>query len=112
MLKPEIAMEERIIIASIYMAYILFLFDKLQFLQKRPLIYLGKISFAWYLIHQHVGYVIINALKPYVQNHWILVPPILITLALAHFVTFYVEIPSMKYLKNSLLKRKPITSTL
>ena len=102
-LKPDIAIAERLVIAFIYLAYILFLFDKLQFLQKRPLIYLGRISFAWYLIHQHVGYVIINALKPYVQNHLILVPPIIVTLLMAHFVTFRIEKPVMKWLKTKLL---------
>ena len=105
-LKPDIAIAERLVIAFIYLAYILFLFDKLKFLQKRPLIYLGRISFAWYLIHQHIGYVIINALKPYIQNHLIFIPPILITLLIAHFITFNIEKPAMKWLKERLLSRR------
>lgn len=51
---------------------------------------LGKISFSWYLIHQNIGYIIINGLKSigYTSEIFLLIP-IFITLCFAFVIDYY-----------------------
>ena len=85
---------------TIYGLYILFIFNKLDFLNLKPLIFLGQISYAWYLIHQNVGYVIMNAMKPYIQNNFIIITPLVITAFMAYLITKYFEKPAISYLRR------------
>jgi len=93
-----------IAIILIYLIFSLFSIGRLDFLTWKPLLLLGNISYAWYLLHQNIGYVIINLLKPYFSSMLIIIPPILITLGIAILVTYWIEKPIMKYLKMKLLK--------
>ena len=88
----------------IYGLFLLFIFEKLKILEIKPLLFLGKISYALYLIHQHIGYVIINYTKAYFDSMWVIVPPILVSILLATLVTFYFEKPAIKYLKSKLFR--------
>lgn len=55
----------RITIAALIITCVVFLaiYKRLVIVELRPLIYLGGISYTVYLIHQNVGYVIINCLS-------------------------------------------------
>lgn len=75
--------------------FYLVLNDKMKWLQSKTLVYLGAISFPLYLIHQNIGYVIINKLESmgYVSEVYLFLP-IGISLLLAHLISQYVEKPS------------------
>ncbi|MFT7828728.1 acyltransferase family protein [Priestia megaterium] len=77
--------------------------NKLGFLNHNFLIFLGTISYPLYLIHQNIGYVVINLLdKVGLDSNIIFLIPILISLAIATFITFCVEKPIQRYLHRKL----------
>lgn len=84
---------------------------KMSFITFKPLLFLGKISFALYLLHTFIS---VNLLFPFLVdylhfNYWLsaffIVLPVLIILSAG--VTYVIEIPAQKSLKT-LLKQKLI----
>lgn len=93
---------------SFFALFIFFVKGKLRFIISKPLLYLGKISFPLYLLHQFVS---IKVLIPFLTNKWHLnfwVASLLITLPIviiiAGLITKYVEIPATIRMKNLLRK--------
>lgn len=73
----------------------------LRFLNARPLVFLGTISYSLYLTHQNIGYVIIRAgyaagLNPNVSIALAAAAALLIATA----ITFMIERPAMAYLRD------------
>lgn len=69
--------------------------DRMQWLKSDTLVYLGALSFPLYLIHQNIGYVIIQKLESLGFVHEVyMVVPLGISLVLAHLILHYVEKPS------------------
>ena len=73
----------------------------LRFLEARPLVFLGTISYSLYLTHQNIGYVIIRAgyaagLNPNVSVALAAAAALLIATA----ITFLVERPAMAFLRD------------
>jgi peptidoglycan/LPS O-acetylase OafA/YrhL len=68
---------------------------RLQWLVSRPLLWLGSISYALYLIHQNIGYWLIHHLT---AAGWSLTTATLaaLALALAHALRNLVEEPSLR----------------
>ncbi len=95
------------LIAGIYFVlFFLFIFGKLKFIVNRYTMFLGKISFALYLIHQYISIkTIIPILNDHGMNYYIaafgVALPVSILLATA--VTLGVEIPANRWLKPRLL---------
>ena len=54
--------EQLIASGIIFIIFYLFTFDKLSFLNKKALIFLGQISYPLYLFHQTIGYIVIHSL--------------------------------------------------
>jgi len=83
--------------------FYMFVYDKLKWIKLKPLIVLGEISYALYLIHQFVGYIIINELisNGVHNNIMLLLIPSIITVALSYGVTFYIEKPMQVFLRNT-----------
>ncbi|MBT5772937.1 MAG: acyltransferase, partial [Dehalococcoidia bacterium] len=77
---------------------------QLRVLAIRPLIYLGAISYPLYLIHEHVGYIIIRQLYASDLNHpaIILGVPIVTALLLAAAIHHLIEEPAMHALRARL----------
>lgn len=84
---------------------------KMRFIAFKPLLFLGKISFALYLLHTFIS---VNLLFPFLVdylhfNYWLsaffIVLPVLFILSTA--VTYFIEIPAQKSLKT-FLKQKLI----
>ena len=67
--------------------------------------FISSISYPLYLLHQYIGYSIINMLEHagYVDE-WIVLIPFLVSILLAYLVHRYIEVPSSKFL----LSRKGI----
>ncbi|MBI1425229.1 MAG: acyltransferase family protein [Gammaproteobacteria bacterium] len=91
---------ESIFVSAFFVLFMFFVNGWVKFIAIRPLLFLGAISYPLYLIHQNIGYVLINALQ---KNHLSAVSSMtitLITILLASTViTYYIEKPSMKYLR-------------
>lgn len=104
-----ISQKEYIAMLGIYFTiFILFINHKLQFIATKATLFLGKISFALYLIHQYIGTVVIIPLitSYIIHSFWIVAfIALLISLCLATFITYTIEIPVGQKM-NSALKSK------
>jgi len=90
----------------IYGLFYLFLYNKLNFLDNKPLRFLGYISYPLYLIHQGVGFTIILKLKSYGYNdYWIIFLPIVFTIFVAYIISRFIEKPIIFFAKNNIEKR-------
>ena len=87
----------------IYGVLLAFLFGRLSFIVSPVTMWLGRISYSLYLIHQYVG---IRILIPQAIEHlqisfWVAAPIALAAvLTLAHLINKYVEVPALHYLKG------------
>ena len=81
--------------------------DKIKFLQKDIFLFFGTISYSLYLIHQNIGYVIMRALYLCTNNFLIIIIiPFSVSIVLAFAITFFIEKPIMKLLRQYALKQK------
>jgi peptidoglycan/LPS O-acetylase OafA/YrhL len=97
---PE-GLPHMLVVMSFFGVFYLGLMGKLEFLTNKVLLFLGSISYALYLIHQFIGYVIINQIKEYFGDSiLVIVPPLAISLLGAYLVTTYVEKPAVNKLKK------------
>lgn len=101
-----LALAEYILVLSvIYVIFLLFLYGKLGFIVYPITMWLGKISYTLYLLHQVIGtsFIIPAMMKVF---HWMFLPSIIITIAfvcfLAHLVNRFIEQPAMLYLRERL----------
>lgn len=88
-------------VMSFFLMFYALIFNKLKFLNIKILKYLGTISYSLYLIHQNIGYVIINYLekKGFISEFYLLIP-LLLSILIASIITFYIEKPLQKYLRK------------
>jgi peptidoglycan/LPS O-acetylase OafA/YrhL len=99
--------EYKLILGIYFTFFFLLLFRKLKFIVNRYTLFLGKISFALYLIHQYLSinliipYLVDNGTNYYVASLAIALP---VSLLFATAITFWVEIPAGKWLKPRLYK--------
>lgn len=64
-----------------------------------PILFISKISYPLYLIHQNIGYAILKFLNNWIGNIQLLVMvPIIVSVLLAYILHEFVEIPSSKLL--------------
>lgn len=105
---------EPIIYFIIFGIFILFVNQKLYFVTNRVTLFLGKISYSLYLIHQYVAvYIIIPGLIKFL--HLPLLTCTLIAFVtiifIAYLINKFVEIPAGKYLKRKFQKRSFLIKT-
>lgn len=83
--------------------FYLFVYGKLKFLKNsKVLIFLGTISYPLYLIHENIGLIIINYFDTnFDLRNLSIVIAIIISVGIAHVVTFYLE-PPLKNIINKL----------
>ncbi len=95
-----------LILCFYFLLFTLFVNGKLKFIISLPTLFLGKISFALYLIHQYVSiYVIIPTLiNRFHINFWIasIFISLPIVIGLATVITYYIEIPIRLKMKQKL----------
>ena len=82
--------------------FYLFVYDKLKWIKLKLLIVLGEVSYALYLLHQFIGYFIINELiDSGIENGVLLMLiPSAITITMSYGITFYIEKPTQLFLRN------------
>ncbi|GAB4539600.1 MAG: hypothetical protein Tsb0010_17850 [Parvularculaceae bacterium] len=80
---------------------------RLQFLARRPLLFLGAISYALYLVHQMIGYRAIMSLEAAGAPPLIAVAAATaLSIGLAAAITYIVERPAMRALRRRLAPKK------
>jgi len=83
--------------------YFLFVYGKLKFLSKsKTFMFLGYISYALYLIHQNIGYIIINFTEDYIGRFFSIILAILFAVGLATLITYKLEpnVRNLLHVKN------------
>jgi peptidoglycan/LPS O-acetylase OafA/YrhL len=109
---------EHITMEAIYFGlFLLFVHNKLNYFIFQPALFLGKVSFALYLIHQYLGF---QLLIPFLTNSWHLsfwlaaLITLILVISLAAMITYYVEIPVGKRMNKFLrmLFKCPVKSEL
>jgi peptidoglycan/LPS O-acetylase OafA/YrhL len=88
-------------VAFFFGLFYLFVFDRLGWIAQRPVVFMGTISYSLYLIHQNIGYVIINMLYDAGAPAWArFFVPLGCVLVLASAITFLIEKPAMEWIRN------------
>jgi len=101
---PFIAM---VIVFVFYSVFYLFGYNRLSFIKLKILLFFGSISYSFYLIHDMVGQAIIYHIKKYSDAQIFYIPiAFLLTTLIASLVSFYIEKPAMKYIRDKYKKRK------
>jgi len=72
------------------------------FIARRNWITLGALTYPLYLIHQYIGYMIINMAYPTMSRHWALWGTVALILFLAYLINRYVEQRYSRALKRAL----------
>jgi peptidoglycan/LPS O-acetylase OafA/YrhL len=111
-----LSVTERVAVSCFYIIFYLFASDKFPNITWKPLLFLGGISFPLYLLHQNIGYVIMNHTKGYLSGYPVLfiTLPLLVSILLAYLAHRLIERPSITFLRSQWEKRsrqatKPIT---
>lgn len=97
--------EYTVLLVVYYTIFFLFVNKKLGFIAVKPLLYLGTISYALYLVHDYVSvHIILPALLKITGHAFALsgLLTLVALIALATFLTYKIEIPARNYLKARL----------
>jgi len=89
------------VILIMYTIFFLLAFHKLKLIAWKPLVFLGSISYALYLIHQNIGYIILN----YGHSHGFSVIlttfiALSVSIFIASLITLVFEKRTIKYLRK------------
>jgi peptidoglycan/LPS O-acetylase OafA/YrhL len=87
-----------LIMSGFALVFVLLAFGHLSFLATRPLVFLGSISYALYLVHQMIGYQIISAFISWPVVGIAIAS--LVSLSIATLVTRLVEKPAVRSIRN------------
>lgn len=106
LLSAHLNAAEAYVILDLALFWIFWLFttENLKWLAIKPLVYLGNISYALYLIHQNIGYVIINNSIDYLGPNLAIGLAMASMLLLAHVINASVNALMGKWLK----RKKPV----
>ena len=88
-----LGLEHTIVFITVMIIFYLLVNNKLMFLSISPFMFIGKISYALYLIHQNIGYTIqLKMLSMQLNNYYLLIIiPIIISIIIAWIITDYIE---------------------
>lgn len=93
--------EHGTLIVIYHLIFVLFISGRLTFLKMAPLLFLGRISYSLYLLHQYIGLQLIRILKTHfsLDIQFAILLTIVISIGLAALVTKYIEIPSVQFVR-------------
>lgn len=97
--------ESVLILAALVLLFYLALKGYLKFLNWQPLLFLGSISYALYLIHQNIGYVVIKLLyKHDIDGNITVLVALSLSIFLASLITFKIEQPMLRFIRGKYTK--------
>lgn len=97
--------EHAMVIVFYHFIFTLFVLGKLTFLNLKPLLFLGKISYSLYLIHQYIGLHLIETFKNAGLNIYAaILICISICVTTAWIITKYIEIPAVRLIRSHYAK--------
>lgn len=101
-------LETWIAIAIFYSLFYLVAYRLASFLRLYPIVFIGEISYALYLIHQHIGHSLqLLLIQKGVTNYYLLLLwPMLTCIIIAWLITIAFEKPVIAYLNNWYKNRK------
>ena len=87
--------------AAMFVIFYLAVSGRMLWLASAPLVYLGGISYALYLVHQYIGYAVIRqALAQGVPLLGAIAMALCLSFGLAHLIRTHVEVPAGRYLRQ------------
>lgn len=90
-----------LVYVSFFTLFYAAIMGKLPFLRFKPFIFLGTVSYSLYLLHQNIGYIIINTFYLKGYNVYLgIVFAVIISLFLAYLLTRFIEKPALIYIRN------------
>ncbi len=98
-----------ILFSGFYLVFYMAISGRIKVLALKPLVFLGSISYSLYLLHQNIGYVIINV--SYELGFHPLLGicfSLLIVIILSTIFMKYVENPSLRYIRRTYKNNKNI----
>ena len=95
--------------AAFFAAFYALAANRLSWLAARPLVFLGAISYSLYLVHQNIGYTVMRALAAFPRPLQI-AAAVALALLLASALTFFVERPGLRAIRDFYKKRRLPTS--
>ena len=96
-----------------YMVFYAAVTGRLVFLRGRGIVWLGAISYPLYLLHQNIGYVIIQYSYGFGLGAWAAICVAgLGVLALAWAVTVWIEQPAMRFIRSSYQNNENLKAVL
>jgi peptidoglycan/LPS O-acetylase OafA/YrhL len=86
---------------AFYLTFFLAVSGHLKCLANSPFVVVGGISYSLYLVHQHIGYVVINEFYKYEWHPLLgILVSILLSMILALLLSKYIEKPSMTFIRQ------------
>jgi len=79
--------------AAMVVAFVLFVLGRLEWLAVRPLVFLGGISYSFYLLHQYLGVTLIHYLTAFLPDLAAMMCAAAICILLAYALNRAVEVP-------------------
>lgn len=90
-----------IVFTVIFGLFYLFVYNRLKAISFSPLLFFGYISYPLYLLHQNIGFSLMNLLRAYIPNDYIAILICVLSLtAMAWLVTRYLEKPLLVFIKS------------
>lgn len=87
-------------VSLFFVLFYLFTINRLGWIAQKPLVFLGTISYSLYLVHQNIGYIVINKLHQSEADPLIrLLVPSIVVGVLAVCLTFWVERPALNWIR-------------
>lgn len=103
--------EHSVVVIFLALLFCTAIFFRIQLLKSRVLVYLGTISYSLYLIHQNIGFRIIQVIEKLgVNSNIAILTAFLFTIVLAHPLYFFIEKPSYQLIKRKLYADKKFTT--
>ncbi len=91
-----------VIVLSFHLIFALIASDRLRWLNRSAFVAIGALTYPLYLIHEHIGYMLIENLSPFVNKQLLLLGVIATMTALAFVIQRFGERPLSRWLRSAI----------
>ncbi|HEY3406358.1 MAG TPA: acyltransferase [Ohtaekwangia sp.] len=94
------------VLVTYFIVFALAVYDRIKFITLKPFLFMGRISYSFYLIHQYISVqIIIPRLQQYMNFYLAVFIALVVCVGLATLTSLYIEEPSVRFGKRWLSKR-------